>query len=301
MSKYRAFFRRLIRLPLDSTLLELARIKARAKCAQSFRPALYNRIIDTMDAILVHEQYKHFDVLLDHIYKSEPAWGTRLRNTKYTSLRDAWPQTHLIDAFGDPHSCKRYHAELERPQTFLIAAAMQLEDDPEYPLLSPLPSKFTQTDNSGILAELFKLHKFLSENSSLLDLRIQPLEIYYEPNKYGLPQSVASREYILRTKVNYAKTLAVSFRPVDQTHLQDLIAFATNRSDAVINPNFYRYMLRKHRKESVDLQVKKHVRQKQLIPNDRSIRFYYRQYVVRQFYVDSNGNYTMTPMTNLYN
>lgn len=62
-------------------------------------------------------------------------------------------------------------------------------------------------------------------------------------------------------------------------------------------------MIRKHNYESVNLNPlhKKHLRSKQLIPNDNNIRKYMREYVRKQFYYDSNlKTYKMSWMQNFY-
>lgn len=308
---YRKLARRVARLPLDTASIGVLRKRMRFvfQTGKVVPHAVVDRrrfdaALSTMDNILVGEKYKEFGSLLDLVYKeSVPRWAREFQHTKYNEFKHIWPQVHLIEEFGRPASVARYFREYKKLQPvelFLLMHELGLQ--PEFEPLLPISHERPQSNLALLLEKATAFHKFVAANSSVLLLvKVLPLEVTYEPNRYGLPLSVESREHRLKTKVNYVKSLLSDFRPVPRDDLDHLIAVATERSEVGFNRNFWRYMVRKHNREEgrVSLFEKKYVRHKTLIPDARNIRFYYREYVVRQFSV-VDGQYTMSPMTNFY-
>ncbi|OBA20192.1 hypothetical protein METBIDRAFT_43330 [Metschnikowia bicuspidata var. bicuspidata NRRL YB-4993] len=322
LSYYKGLCRRVARLPLDHHSLEVARRTLKAQFTQSksvptysvVDRKLYDRVISVLDDILIYEKYKDFDKLLNLVYrdlKPRPLWVEKFHHTRYGAFKKVWPQVHLMDEFGDSNRCKEYHDALAKMQPateFLFLEAMQIPVNADLGSLSLL-GRATSTDKvpqeSELLKKLIVFHQFLKTHANaLLDTQIHMLDVCYKPNRYGLPPSVAAMEAELKKKVNYAKHLLDSFKPIEKEDLLYLIEFTTSKREPLpeFNPNFFRYMLRKRAKEKNELSpaIQKYVRHKQLIPNERNLLHNYRQYVVRQFYVDEKGEYTISPMTNIY-
>ena len=319
---YKALYRRVARLPLDHRSLGIAKQKLRLhftqeKVVQTFSVVnrkLYDRVVSVFDSILVDEKYKDFDLLLSLIYRDlepRPQWVDQLRHTRYSAFKRTWPQVHLIDEFADQKNSKAYHVALAKMQPvteFLFVKALGISRTDFLGTLKPLSRlglENHEKSESQLLEEVQRFHKFLSTNAKrLLDTQISMLEVCYKPNRYGLPPSIATMEAELKAKVNYAKYLVDAFRPLSKNNLLYLIDFVTSKEESCqrINPAFFQFMLRKRAKEENELSpgVQKYVRHKQLIPNERNIIFYYRSFVVRQFFIDENGEYAMSPMRNIY-
>lgn len=323
LSYYKSLYRRVARLPLDHRSLEIARQKIRshfklAKNVPTYSVVdrkLYDRAVSVLDSILVDEKYKDFYKLLDLVYKDfqpRESWIDHFHNVRYGAFKNTWPQVHLIDEFGDEKSKNAYHkvlAELQPESNFLFVKAMSIPKSADLGSLTPLKKTATvdiqNEKNSFLLEKMSQFHKFLKSNAKLLlDTQIHMLEVCYKPNRYGLPPSIPTMESELKKKVNYAKSLLDVFKPISQKKLFYLIDFTTSKDDSVskINPAFFRFMLRKRQKEekSVLPGVRKYVRHKLLVSNERNILYCYRQYVVRQFYINEEGEYTMSPMRNIY-
>lgn len=311
---YRTLFRKIIRLPLDRTTLERLRTNARSQFLNARNTPTYSvldrksydKCIAIMDEVL-ERKYKSLRQLLDLVYKpkdmQEP-WVREFQHIKYTALKKVWPQVHLIDEFGDGKSIALYHQQLKRLQLDSEFSIMhELGMDEPADVLVPLlgPPRMGREKLQQFKDKYTKFHSFISRNASrLLGLKIRPMEVLYEPNRYGLPESVTIRESKLKHKINYAKKLLEDFRAIREPDLRRLIQFI--ESDEGINPKFYRSSIRQKCLEdgTISPLVRKHVRQKSLVPNERNIKFYYRQYVETQFYVSPTNEYELSPKKNFY-
>ncbi|KAF7584606.1 hypothetical protein FOB63_000678 [Clavispora lusitaniae] len=316
---YRELYRKIGRLPLDVKSISLFKQSLRHEFSskRSFHkyagvdPKKYTSIVSLLDDILVYRKYKRIPELLDGIYKRKipsPSWATEFFSTKYSAWKPFWPHVHLIYEFGNEKSISVYRKELSRMEpenSFSLMKELALSLPKNDIPLTPLPRR---TSSSRPMAELLKkvqeFHAFISKHANILsDVKIYPLEIHFEPSRLGLPLSIAAREKKLRDKVSYAKHLLRTYKPLDKEDLDHLICIATAKDTDqhhTINDNFRRYMLRVSKSRAVSPYEKKYVWQKRLIPNERNIRFYYRQYVMGQFYVDNAGNYQMSPAKNFY-
>lgn len=317
---YRHLFRRVNRLPLDPYSISYLRLKIRHRFQDNkivptkhiLDRKKYDHAIRVMDSILVRNKLLSFDTLLDLVYKFDeptPSWLSEFRHTKYNSFKRVWPQIHLIDEFGNPSHRKAYHAELKKQEPvleFLIMKELRLKDDQEFEPLLPIGhDKSISNRTNAIFDKLFDFYKFLDQNSGKLvkDVKLQRFEIFFKPNAYGYPISVEEREKTMRKKINYMKWLVNTFIPLNPESLQHIMSFIHNEL-VEVNPNYFRYMIRKLEKEMTDQSVsyyeKKYVRDKQLIPDARLIRYYYRGYAIRQFSRDENGTYTVSPINSIY-
>lgn len=317
---YRQLYRRLVRLPLDLYSLNLLRLKIRFRFQHSksistkfiLHKKQYDHAITVMDSILVKERYLDFGSLLDLVYKfNEPhsKWIKGFLHTKYMAFKPVWPQIHLIEEFGDECHIKKYHNELRRAEPctdFLLMKELNLAEDADFKPLLPIKHEVAVDSNINVFHdEMLQFYKFLSSNFTRLlsGLKLQRFEVFYGPNPYGYPQSVNARENILKAKINYMKSLITTYVPMKEADLKRLIKFIHDDQDT-INPAYYKYMILKRKKEnrndSVSFLEKKYGRHKLLIPDERMITFYYRQYIVQQFYRGSDNSYSMSSMRYIY-
>lgn len=316
-SFYRKLHRQLIRVPLDQWSLRRLQEIVRREFKNSQHNysysvenrARYDHLLSLCTDLVENNKYKEFGKLLDIIYKvpySQP-WMNTFCQTLYLKFRQNWPQVHLIREFGSTSDIKRYNEELERSspvEDFSISRALGVACEPGYAPVSISSGRRSRSAKiEELVAQVHKFHGFLYKNAStLLDVKISPLEVIYEPNKYGLPLSVADRERKLRVLVNTIKRLIHKHQPIGNSSLSHLIAVARGRdltSSTQINPRFFAAKTVQKSKEDVLPYTRKYLQQKALIPNARNIRFLYREFVVRQFIVENN-EYRLTPMLNFY-
>lgn len=324
---YKQICRHIHRIPLDNKTIGYLKTYSKSKFATPLKKGqfqhspidkrLYDRSMKVLNDILVNEDYKSIDTLLDFVYKDmqpQSPWISQFMKYKYTAFRPYWPQVHLLDelAHGSKHS-KLYKEYLENEKDTDLCLQ-------EYFGISSVSTKLKlkplrwQGDNepsqiTDILLEFKKLHTFLFKNQDkLTHLKIQPIEVAYPTNRFALPLHVTQRDRLLKEKINYAKSLCEEFKPIRKESLDHLIRFAIHKpgddkpEEAYqINEMFFRYMRRKHSIESTTLSplTRKYLRSKKLIPNDNNIRKYIREYVRRQFYCDSS-DYKMSWMQNFY-
>lgn len=325
---YRNLYRRLVKLPLDEASLGHLRLKIRSRFESNqdqnqdisrkhiLNRKQYEHAIHVMDSILVKNKFLSFGSLLDLVYvfdEPQPQWVSDFHHTKYSAFKPVWPQIHLIDEFGSKNHIRLYYHELEKLEpilNFLIMKEMSLEDDPELPPLEPIKHNFSSdVSNQSSLLVLYNningFYKFLNQHSSkiLKDIKIKKFEVFYKPNPYGYPLSVETREIILRKKINYMKKILRTHVPISLIGLLNIISFIKDESK-VINPNYYRHMVRKRENDAINGTIsyyeKKFVMDKQLIPDERLFRFYYRKYAVGQFSRNDNNTYIMSPMSSIY-
>lgn len=321
VQSYRDLYRKIGRLPLDTRSLNLLKQNVLSefrtgKAVHKHAGVDSKRVqafLSLLDDILLYRKYKRMADLLDYIYKSSrptPNWITKFCSHKYSTWKDTWPQVHLLYEFGTEKSKALYReqlASLETVSEFLLLKALNLVLPKNEPVLTPLSSLHVDLDDkASLLSRVQKLHAFVHQNAVvLLELKIHPLEVHYEPTRLGLPLSVASRENKLKEKINYIKGFLQSFRPLEEEDLKYLVLVTSTKATSAetsINNNFFRFMLRLIRNPPTEVSPfeKKYVWEKQLIPNERNIRFYYKQYVMKQFYVDEAGSYRMNPAKNFY-
>lgn len=314
ISYYRSLYRRLGRLPLDTRSLGILKesVKLQFRTAKPIKThslvdrKSYDQLSTIADDILLRKQYRELATLLDYIHKQKwqsERWKQDFVHTKYSQWIPIWPQVHLLREFGTPKHIDAYDKELasmDPPQTFSVLKELDLSVSSHLKPLEPLHIEKGHSNLQYLLENLTKFHIFLQKHTkALMDVKLMPIEVVYEPSRKGLPLSVAAREKIFRSKITYMKTLCQEFRPLRPGSMDHLVLVATGSSgDFPINPVFFRYM--KRTSLLVSPFERKYLVQKQLIPNDRNIRFQYRSYVVRQFSIDEVGAYKPCPMQNFY-
>jgi len=326
---YKQICRRIHRLPLDCKTIERFQLYCKSKFVtplkkgqyqhSSIDKRSYDKGIKILDDVLVSENYESLNVILDFIYKEtspQPSWISGFMKYKYTAFKPYWPQVHLLNELTTtPKQSKLYEESLQRDKDADLSLSDYFGIKPDSVDIGLRPLKSTTGDKtspvSTIMLEFKKLHSFLYKNQEkLTHLKMQSLEVTYPTNRFALPIHVTQRDNLLRLKINYAKNLTTEFRPICEDSLNHLIKFAvlkpgnTGGNGAYkINGIFYKYMIRLHNYENVNLNPlhRKHLRSKQLIPNDNNIRKYMREYVRKQFYYDSNlKTYKMSWMQNFY-
>lgn len=317
---YKQLYRRINRLPLDLYSLEYLRLKTRrwfqdAKCVSSkvvIDKKKYDHAIKTMDQILMKNQYTSFGLVLDLVYKfdeSRPLWVSDFLHTKYSAFRRVWPQNDLIKEFADSSSIAEYERELKKClpiEEFLIMEELKIRDDSTFEPLVPIRHASGDTSLNKLLMNHAKsFYMFLTPRFTVIlqGNKLRPFEIHYDPSPFGLPQSVVARDKVLKEKINYIKSLLKTYVPIEEKNLGKLILFIQDENKTV-NSNFFRFMTRKmqkdNRQHSVSPLERKRVWDKQLIPDMRSIRQYYREYTIAQFMRKADGALEMSPFKNYY-
>lgn len=304
LSRYRSLWRRIGRLPLDVRSLDRLKVSVRTQFRSKTRgySADYHSLSTTIDSILVQHKYTNLQLLLDLVYKashvSDP-WKLHFVNVRYNRWKPVWPLVHLIEEFASEKHLDKYKLELSRQEPVQdFSFVQELGLDPPKQTLTPLKHRAPESELEPLMKEMKKFHEFLGKNASaLLQTKLRPFEVIYEPTRFGIPPSVAFREYLLRTKITYMKSLVSTYRPITKNDLDRLVLVATDNSTDALNPVFFRYMRRTYRRLS-PLELK-YLVLKQLVPNNRNIRFWYREYVMKQFYQE-DGAYVMSPMENFY-
>lgn len=326
---YKQICRRIHRLPLDHKTIERFQLYCKSKFLTQLKKgqyqhscidrSSYDKGIKVLDDVLVNENYDSLNTILDFVYKEtlpQPQWISDFMKYKYTAFRSCWPQIHLFNELATtPKQSKLYEEALEKDKDVDLSLVSYFGIKPESIDFDLKPLKFTIHDMtspvSEILVEFKKLHSFVFRNQEkLTHLKIQPLEVTYPANRFGLPIHVTQRDKLLKQKLNYAKSICQEFKPLCVDSLNHLVEFAKFKpgnikgNDAYkINENFFKYMIRKHNYERDNLNplYKKHLRNKKLIPNDNNIRKYMREYVRKQFYYDYElKTYKMCWMQNFY-
>lgn len=321
LQAYRDLYRRIGRLPLDTKSLSTLKKNVRKEFCNGKKvhrhagldSKRFQSFIGLLDDILIYRKYKRLADILDIIYKPKellPDWAKEFCSSKYSTWKGLWPQVHLIHEFGSEKSKRLYDEQLQElapNDSFLLVKELGLVVPEKELLLIPLPLSSPGLDTRvHVLKMVLKFHNFIDQNADkLLDLKVLPLEVYYEPNRMGLPLSVAARENKLKQKINYVKSLIRQFRPFVEKDLKHLSRFASlELSDCEIafNKNFEKFMRRQNRHDSKKVSpfVKNYVWQKKLIPDERNIRFHYKKYLMKQFYVDEAGTYQTNPAKNFY-
>lgn len=320
LSHYRRLYRRITCLPLDAYSLQSLRLKIRTRFKQKslistrfiLDRAKYDHALSVCDEILLKNKLLSLGSLLDLVHKcdeKEPLWVSQFKNTKYNAFSSVWPQIHLINEIGNDNHIRSYYRELKKLESnsgFPLMKYLSIEDDPKFPTLSPIRHDFQVNKLSQSLHDnMREFFIFLRRHSAraLSGAKLHDFEVFYHPNSYGYPLSVESRQIILRKKINYMKSLLRTYVPISEKSLQSLILFIHNDNEA-INPNYYRYMIRKRKKEietsSVSYLEMKYVREKELVADDRLLKFHYRMYLTSQFSRQANGTYKMSPLDSVF-
>lgn len=303
---YKELYKNINRLPLDQKSLELAKKKIK----KTFRdgkqlpncpiddPKRWRKAIDITSSLLQGD-YKELPNVLDLIYKDstpQGPWIHQFLETKYSAFKDVWPQVHLLHEFGKEKHINSYNQELSKQTVgeFSLMKEMNLKLQPDEIPLQPLRKAEAGSSLNDLISKMKAFHTFVSRHSdTLLSGRPKPFEIIYEPTRFGLPKSVAARERDIKFKVNYMKEILKQVQPIPKDLAQHLCKVATSTSselDIVLNSNFFRYMSRTHAsRNDVSPFERKYLRQKQLVPNERNIRFCIKDWAAKQVYEDENG------------
>lgn len=326
---YKQVYRRIYRLPVDPRTLNLLHTYTRAqfevplnKIQYQHNPInkkLYDKGIKILDNILIEDDYDSLEEVLDFVYKEtqpQSQWILDFMKYKYLAFKPHWPQVHLFrELTKSPKHLALYEESLKNDKNEDLSLIEYFDIVPNANDIDLRPLKSMTKDTPSpitiITQEFKKLHSFLIRNQErLTHLKIQPMEVAYPTNRFALPIHVTKRDLMLKEKINYSKRLCEEFIPMKESSLENLIKFAIHKPGKndvdpsyEINKNFYRYMIRKHKIERMELNPlkKKYVRTKNLIPNDNNIRKYMREYVRKQFSYDSKlGSYKMSWMQNFY-
>lgn len=313
LAYYKALYRKINRLPIDLRSLRTAKCIAR----DAFRagrvvpnspiedPKRYRKVSQLADSVLNGDFYL-LSQLLDLIYKDplpQKPWISQFLQTKYSAFKPVWPVVHLLHQFGKDKHKNFYDRELLKStpesQEFLVMKEMNLSLSLDDIPIKPIQKVHHNQSIDNLVKQMQGFYKFVCRHPDvLLDHKAKSFEIVLEPTRFGLPKSVAARERDYRTKVAYMKQLLQQVRPMQREDLIHLCATASGRletPETTINQNYFRYSSRQHANiNSRSPFEKKFLNQKQLVANDRHIRFYYRDYVTKQFYETADGVYQIS-------
>jgi len=318
MSSYKSIIRRVRRLPLSYTQLHdlLALMKSLYPTSKS------KNYIQLLDNILVNEKFDDITHILDLLYKeSSPQWLKEFKHTNYLSLKSGWPQVHLINELTkDPSVLKKYQLQLQEEQNedISMVAHFCLSPGKREPI-EPLVKYSTHTGRiDSIMNEAIRRYKFVFANQGLLSRsKIPVLEVIYPTNRLALPLHPAKRDRLLKEKVASVKHTLELYKPIAIEGLQEIYQLAihkplseshhrdksnnpSNKLDSLtINKNFFKYMEKKRQHEIISSMVQKHLRPKKLIPTDHNIRKIFRNYTMKQYYLEDD-TYKMSWMHNFY-
>lgn len=317
---YRSICQRVRRLPVDGFTLTLLQQKVKqeflvtsSKSSYSTVNAKrYNQCLEAFDSFLVDENFEALDAILDYTFKDRvinKRWAHEFLHEDCMSFKDVWPQVHLIREFADTAAVEEYDEQLRKMSAntdFSLMEYLNLSEDRTLDLLRP------NSINNGhrqklqsIVEELRKFHSFLTKHQAvLLKQKVPHFEVVYEPNKFGLPKGHIELQKAYRTKVNGMKQLLRKFRPMEKEHIDHLIAFCHSQPGTtkyMVNPNFFKYMGAKHLEErnTISPLVRTYLRKRLLVPNDKAIRDYMKEYAKKQFFIESE-NYVLSPLRFFY-
>ncbi|ODV81552.1 uncharacterized protein CANTADRAFT_3646 [Suhomyces tanzawaensis NRRL Y-17324] len=317
LESYKQLCRQANRLPLDRGTISrfLALVKLEFRTGSPLKSSQipvsrkkYNLLSQQLDSILIEEKYDEVQDLLDVIYKREPppSWLREFNELNYTQMKGIWPQVHLIrELTKDAEVISKYNKslELEKNEDFSMMRHFSLTSAKEG--LSLVRSYSQSPDLKPMMKSVSSLYNLLLDNQSKLSRsKIQSLEVVYPTNRFALPISPHKRDRMLRDKIASVRNLLHQYKPIPKHDLQRLIDVSLGKEGAQyeINPNFYKYMIKKHRieKQEMNIAVLRKLRQKHLVPNENNIRKWFRAYVVKQFYLDDDGQHKMSWMQNYY-
>lgn len=313
LAYYKKLYKNINRLPLDLRSVNRAKSLLRdaftsgktASHSPIGDPKGYRKAYELTESALNGNFYQLSD-LLDVIYKHplpQKPWIEKFLHTKYSAFKPVWPRVHLLHEFGKEKHKKLYDRELQRStpesQEFLLMKTMDLTLPPGEIPIKPLPRTQASSDLGDLVTNMQTLHKFVCRHPDvLLGHKPKPFEIVLEPTRFGLPKSVAARERDYKTKITYMKLLLKDVRPILEEAAHYLGEVASGRllnPETVINPRYFTFASRQHRYNDMKSPFeKKYLSQKQLVPTDRNIRFFYRDYAVKQFFEKTNGDFQMT-------
>lgn len=315
LAYYKKLYKNINRLPLDLRSLNRAKCLLRDAFTSGKTtphspigdPKRYKKAYALTESVLSGDFYQISD-LLDAIYKHslpKKPWVEQFLHTKYSAFKPVWPRVHLLHEFGKEKHKKLYDRELQRStpeaQEFLLMKTMNLTLSPEEIPIKPLPRIQTTSNLGDLVKNMQTFYKFVCRHPDvLLGHKPKPFEIVHEPTRFGLPKSVAARERDYKTKITYMKLVLQEVRPILEEaahHLGEVASGRLLNPETVINPRYFIFASRQHRNnEKKSPFEKKYLSQKQLVPTNRNIQFFYRDYAVKQFFEQTNGDFRMTPV-----
>lgn len=310
---YKSLYKKINRLPIDLRSLGIAKFIARdafmfGKTVPNSPiedPKRYRKVSQLLDSVLSGDFYLIPEVL-DLLYKDplpQKRWITHFLQMKYSAFKPVWPVVHLLHEFGKKKHKDMYDRELLKStpesQEFLVMREMDLTLSPDDIPIKPIQKAHESQSIETLVKQMQGFYKFICRHSDvLLDHKAKSFEIVLEPTRFGLPKSVAARERDYRTKIAYMKQLLQQVRPIQRQDLDHLCATASGRldtSETTINQNYFRFASRQHANiDSRSPFEKRFLKQKQLVANDRNVRYFYRDYVTKQFFEVTDGEYQIS-------
>lgn len=320
LSQYRTLLRRIRKLPFDAKTVQHARTKLKTlvdRPSKRYHSKSIKQYIAAFDSLLVDEKYDHIPSILDIIYKKlepSPVWVKNYNKMEFNDIISRIPQHHLMEELtSDQKTLKEYHETLEKKyKTEIPWPESSLREINEVgtqvftPIkkLSTSPSKHEQALFDSTMQKFIENYNFVYKNQlQLTHLKLQPLEILYPINQYGQPLPLnrikkLQREYL-------AKTVNIIFEtipPIKKEYIFNLYDFVAS-VDSEVNPFFFKALQRKRdkTKETQSPLKRKYESQRNTLPSQNSIKKIVREYILRQYYWDSDlEKFMLSPMREFY-
>lgn len=293
LHRYKQVYRRLVRLPVDPQTFERLRHKVRNTPGTH---AKTQKILARLDEFLVDENFDALDAIYDWTYKHPYGleWGERFVKERTRAFREYWPQVHLVEEVAGPAEAKQYRLQLPQPLSLMAHFGLT----PVETGIHPIKTLKFEPDTS-LLKEMRRFRAFAAKNQGLLKTsKIPMLEVVYEPRVTGIPTRKQDHQRIFRRHVVLLRQLCLSLRPMGKQDLDHLVEVASTPGS--LNSHYFRYMERKYHKEQHEVAplVRKYLRKRQVVSDEKEIRRHMKGYLQRQFY-EEKGVYHMSPLNTI--
>ncbi|CAH2355338.1 putative genetic interactor of prohibitin 5, mitochondrial [[Candida] railenensis] len=320
ISQYRNLLRRIRKLPFDAKTIRHARAKLKALADQSsrrYQSKSTKQYIAAFDSLLVDEKYDHIPRILDIIYKKlepSPIWVKNYNKMKFGDIISRIPQHHLMEELtSDEKTLKEYHETLAKKYKTEVPwpeSSLREIDEVGTQIFTPitkfstLPSKDKSALFDSTMQKFIENYDFVYRNQlQLTHLKLQPLEILYPITQYGQPLPLnrikkLQREYLAKTTNIIFETIP----PIKKEYIFNLYDFVASENSEV-NPFFFTALQRKRDKTKGTQSPlrKKYESQRNTLPSQNSIKKIVREYILGQYYWDSNSEkYKLSPMREFY-
>ncbi|KAK6202263.1 uncharacterized protein RJT21DRAFT_124833 [Scheffersomyces amazonensis] len=251
---YRNLLRRIVKLPLGDDILLRLKEKTKEQLSKKIPKkklkSKYNHHLQLYDDIL-NDNYERFDELLDVIFKEGnkiPEWESKFQSTPAIQFKSFWPQIYGIHELTSQSTSRRsisVYNKLNNEQMNENISMVQYFDlyKTQKNYISqysfPLAREYSIGISTLPLNEIYKKYQFLYQHQQLWDINIQPIEVFYETNKFGAPLPINNRDDVFIQKIKKVKQLFEQFKPIPKEDLYEIINFATGTEK--INKNFHKY------------------------------------------------------------
>lgn len=273
-----------------------------------------------LDSLLIDEQYSNIPTILDYLFKAQeplPEWVRVYNTMPLQAIVSRLPQVHLItELTKDKKQLADYFESLEQQKgeeipwsgslqkgidsVGVLYKSGKLAPITHRPLVQPT---IPDAEYDSAIQSLCKNHSFVQKHQKVLThLTLQPLEILYPLNAMGKPLPPNRQQKLEReTVASVNRTLFEQSRPIRKDHLLHLKELATSTVPKSVNPKFFKSIAKSRKSNPVSPLKKKYLQQRKNMPTPNSIKKIIREYVMKQYYWDSETNkYMLSPLKDFY-